>query len=80
MGIRRRRQGERVTDKQVFMTIKRLDALIMGSRRDLESATSELANLINAVHELRADRNDWREEAQELGREASAKRDLAKLP
>ena len=62
-----------MTDKQVFMAIKRLDRRLMSIRQNNERAISELADLINAIHELRADRNDWREEATELGREASAR-------
>ena len=69
-----------MTDKQLFMAIKRLDNRIQRLRAGIDDATLDLATLINGIHELRADRNDWREEAQELGREASAKRDLAELP
>jgi len=62
-----------VTDKQLFMAIKRLDKRIQRLRVQSDSATFDLAVIINAVDELRADRNDWREEAIELGREASAR-------
>jgi|GEM_PF-4303268 len=53
-----------MTDKQIFMAIKRLDRRLMSIRQNNERAISELADLINAIHELRADRNDWREEAK----------------
>lgn len=58
-----------MTDKQMFMAIKRLDRRLMGIRQNNERAISELADLINAIHELRADRNYWREEAKALAPE-----------
>jgi hypothetical protein len=58
-----------MTDKQLFMVIKRLDKRIQRLRAGVDDATFDLAILINAIHELRADRNDWREEARALAPE-----------
>ena len=58
-----------MTDKQMFMAIKRLDKRIQRLRAGIDDATFDLATLINGIHELRADRNDWREEAKALAPE-----------
>ncbi len=58
-----------MTDKQLFMAIKRLDMRIQRLRTAAENATLDLADIINAIHGLRADRNDWREEAKSLAPE-----------